>query len=478
MKKISNISFPKTGLPKDQLLDRMISAKKHDLQWQQAKSFCLIYHPGDERAKLIQDAYNLFFTENALNPISFPSLRKFETEVISMVSDLFNGTEKTTGNLTSGGTESILMAVKSARDIFEKEHPGYMAEIIIPSTAHPAFHKACQYFKVKPIIIPVNGKFEADTEAIKKAITSNTVMIVGSAPSYPHGIMDPLEEMSDIAIKNKLLFHVDACIGGFILPFLSKLGENIPKWDFRLEGVTSISADLHKYGYAAKGASVILYKNAELRRFQFYVQTSWHGGIYGSTGISGSKPGGAIAAAWAALMSIGEDGYIEMAKSSLHTTHLLLKEIKKIKELQILGNPQMTIIAFASDKINIFEVADELNLKGWHFERLQFPPAIHLTINYIHNNITDNFIRDLEEAVSKASKIKVRNIASKLQIATIKRLVQILPSGMISKVQSQFSGSSAATKARTAPLYGMMGALSGTEDLDEIVLELLDKLNS
>ncbi|HEY8402553.1 MAG TPA: aspartate aminotransferase family protein [Cytophagaceae bacterium] len=472
--------LPPQGLSPKELSARIQLERSNDLRWKEGKSFCLIYYPGDERAAIIKEAYNALFYENALNPMSFPSLRKFENEVVKIVANLLGGNAATVGTMTSGGTESILMAVKTARDYARVNKPEIRnPEIIVPMTAHPAFEKACHYFNVKPIYIPVDPvSFKADIHATRNAITPETIMLVGSAPSYPHGVMDPVENLSELASEHKLLLHVDACIGGMILPFIKMNGGRVRSFDFSLPGVTSISVDLHKYGYAAKGASVILYKNASLRKHQFFVSTEWPGGIYGSASVSGTRPGAVIAAAWAALMSIGEEGYCEMAKSTMATTEILIKGIREIPELCLMGESEMCIVAFTSNTINMYEVADELNSKGWHFERLQNPPGLHLTVNYIHTSaIASQFLNDLKDAVQKAGKFKLKNIGETIKVAAIKRLIKVLPQGTIAKIQSQFSGSSAVTATRTAPIYGMMGALNGSKDLDEIVLDLLDKLN-
>lgn len=471
------IKIPAKAISKEEVLASMQQARAGDLKWQDGKSFCLIYYPGDEKAELIKEAYNMFFTENAVNPMAFPSIKNFEAEVIGMVKELLNGNDHTAGTMTSGGTESILMAVKAARDYAAQEKKIIKPEIIIPVTAHPAFHKACHYFKIKAVVVPVDKNYRVDVSEVENSITSNTIMIIGSAPAYPHGIIDPLDKLSGIALKHDLLFHVDACVGGFFLPFMEKLGYSVPLFDFRLPGVTSISLDLHKFGYSAKGASIVLYRNNDLRRAQFYIYTNWPGGVYGSVAITGTKPGGAIAAAWAALMGIGEDGYLELTSKTLQATHKIKKGIEGIKEIYLMTEPDMSILAFTSDTIDIYEVADELNARGWHFERLQSPPAIHLTVSQIHQNIADTFLADLTESVNKAGTPKVRQLKSKLQIAAVKKLTKILPPGMLAKIQGKLTSKKPLKNEKSAALYGMMGALSGSEDLDVIVLNYLDKLN-
>jgi len=481
MNKSNRIGFPREGMSKDQLFKSMEARRSGDLKWQDGKSFCLIYYPGKEKSEMVKEAYNMFFTENALNPISFPSLKQFETEVINMVSDLLNGKEEVTGCMTSGGTESIILTVSNAREYAQKILSIKQPEIILPVTGHPSFVKACHYLGIKPVHVPVRKDYRADMKAVKKAINKNTVMLVCSAPSYPHGVIDPVAEFSELALKNKLLLHVDACIGGFMLPFARKLGYPIPDFDFSLEGVTSMSVDIHKYGYSAKGASVVLYKNAELRKHQFFVYTQWPGGVYGSPTILGSRPGGAIAAAWAAIKGIGEKGYLDMAKTTLETTGKIKKAIEAIPELEIMGKPDMSIIAFkpSSDQFNIYELADELNIKGWNFERIQLPAGIHLTINQIHSKkVADAFLKDLRSSIEKVKKFSFSKLSTSIQVSTVKRLVKILPEGVLSKLQSQFTGSSAINSDRTAAMYGMMGVLQGTGDLDDIVVDLLDKIYS
>jgi glutamate/tyrosine decarboxylase-like PLP-dependent enzyme len=477
MKNSNRKLFPKIGQPKEELLRQMEVDKQNDLKWKEGKSFCLVYYPGEEKADMVQKAYNLFFTENALNPMSFPSLRRYETEVVSMVADLLHGDDEVVGSLTSGGTESILLAVKTARDFYRKEKPEINnPEIILPITAHPAFEKACHYFDVVPVFIPVDKNYHADLHALKTAITENTIMIVGSAPSYPQGVIDPIGQIAKMALERNILCHVDACVGGFFLPFMKKLNYPIPVFDFEVPGVTSMSADIHKFGYAAKGASVVLYKNTTLRKFQFFVSTGWPGGIYGSATIAGTRPGGSIAAAYAAIVGIGENGYLELTEKTMEITEKLRKGIELIPELKIMGKPDASILAFDSEMIDVYELADELNILGWHFERLQNPAGLHLTIHQIHELSADAFLHDLKVSVNKVKKFKVKHIGRNIKIAAVKRLIKILPEGTLARIQAQFSGK-AVKSVRTAPMYGMMGALTGSEDLNQIVLDLLDKLN-
>lgn len=461
----------------ENLKETLLAKKAKDIDWKAGKAFCLVYYPGDERYKIIKEVYNLCLSENALNPTATPSMVELEMEVISMCADLLNGDDETRGHISSGGTESILLSILTARG-WAKDHLPKESKphVVVADSVHPAFMKGFHYFDLDYTVVPTRDDGRANPEAMEDAIRSNTVMIVGSAPSYPYGLIDPITELGAIALKHGILCHVDACVGGFINPFLQELGYPLPVWDFSVEGVTSISADLHKYGYSPKGASVILYKNAALRRYQYSVYTSWIGGIYASPTISGTRPGGPIAGAWAALKGIGREGYLEMAKVAMETTQKLRNGIEAVPELEIIGEPDMTILAFKSTKLDIFVLADELNKRGWHFERQQNPASIHLTVNYIHEQHADAFLQDLTECVKAAKKFKLNKLGNKMQVGLVKNLKKVLPEGSIAKLNK--SQKPDLENNNTAAMYGMMGALAGTGDLEEIVLDFLDTINS
>lgn len=479
-KKQEKITFPKQGTNKAALLAQMQEMRADDAQWQIGRTFSLVYHPGDEIAKLVKEAYYMFFSENALNPTAFPSLKKMEVDIVSMVGDLFHGNGETAGALTSGGTESILLAVKTARDWAATNRPHIKEpEIILPISAHPAFQKAFHYFGIKGMIVPVGDDLRVDMKEVWRNINRNTIMLVGSAPAYPHGVIDPIEELAEFALKNELLLHIDACVGGFLLPFAKKLGYPIPAFDFAVEGVTSISADIHKYGYAAKGASVVIYRNKEIRRKQFFVYTDWPGGIYASPGIGGTRPGGAIAAAWAALMGIGENGYLKLTKKTLDTTLKIKNGIEAIPELQLIAPPDMSIMAVGSTTLDIYKVGDEMSVKGWFLDRQQHPACLHLTISPIHAEVADQFISDLKEAVETAKQLSWNKVSTNIQVGAVKGLKRILPDKTFKKLQSLAGNAGGGvTSKRTAAMYGMMGVLSGSGDLEELVLNVMDQLYS
>jgi len=474
------IALPPKGTPAEKVLATMRELRRHDARWQEGKTWSLVYHASDRVTELLKEAYTLFLSENALNPTAFPSLKKLEAEVVAMTARLLGGDDETAGNMTSGGTESILMAVKTAREWARTRGLARAApEMILPATAHPAFEKAAHYFAVKPVHIPVKSDFRADVAAARAAVTPNTILMVGSAPSYPQGVIDPIAELAHIAQENDLLFHVDACVGGFMLPFVRQLGYAVPDFDFRVPGVTSMSVDLHKYGYAAKGASVILYKNKTLRRHQFFVYTDWPGGIYASPTMTGTRPGGAIAAAWAVMNYLGEEGYLSIAEAVMKTTVKLREGIAAIEGLDILGDPAMSVLAIGSDTLNVYEIGDEMTLRGWHLDRQQFPPSLHMTVTPAHARVADQFLDDLERAVANVKRFRLDRLANSLKVDLVRAAVKLLPAKLVSQLTARSSSvtglKGAQLPKRSAAMYGMMACLPNRGDLDEIVLDLLDQ---
>jgi glutamate/tyrosine decarboxylase-like PLP-dependent enzyme len=397
------VLFPDEGLSEGGIIDLLEDARKNDIDWRAGKVWSLVYHATDEHKKLLEKAYTMFLSKNALSPMAFPSLQKFETEVVSMAIDLLNGDKRACGSMTSGGTESIMLAVKTYRNWARKLFPDIKEpEMVLPTSAHPAHLKGAAYFDVKPVRVPVDETtFRADISAMEDAITDNTIFLVGSACEFPRGTVDPITELGEIAQKRGIGLHVDSCLGGFMLPFVKELGYEVPDFDFSVPGVTSISIDVHKYGYAAKGASCILFRKERLWKNMFYVFTDWEGGIYISTTMRGTRPGGAMAAAWASLKALGRKGFLELAKVVMDTTKKITKAIQEIPEIYILGIPVMSAFSFTSDKIDTFHLGDVMDKKGWHLDRIQFPNALHLMVNPHHAEIVDVFIKDLKESVEE-----------------------------------------------------------------------------
>ncbi len=477
---MSQLHLPQQSQPKQTVLDTMKAARDHDVKWREGRVFSLVFNAGDEVSDVLKEAYNLYFSENGLNPTAFPSLKKFETEVVSMVAALLNGDEDVVGNMTTGGTESLLMAVKTARDYAQAVHKIQRPEIVLPITAHPAFEKAAEYFGVKLVHVPVRSDYRADVAALEAAITPNTIMLVGSAPSYPQGVVDPIRDLAQVAAKHNLLLHVDACVGGMMLPFVRKLGYTIPDFDFAIPGVTSMSCDLHKYGYAAKGASVILYRNSALRRHMFFSYINWSGGVYVSPTMTGTRPGGPIAAAWAIMNFLGEEGYLKLANVVMQTAHKIREGIAALSGVHVLSDPDMSVLAIVSDKFDVYQIGDELTLRGWHLDRQQFPPSLHMTIVPAHALVADQFLSDLKDSIAAVKKPSLHKVTNKLMITAAKGLVKILPKKWASKLtakSSSFLGASGeGLPQRSAAMYGLIGTLPNRGDLNELAIDLLDQL--
>ncbi|XP_016472367.1 sphingosine-1-phosphate lyase isoform X1 [Nicotiana tabacum] len=397
--------LPRSGLG-NKVLEQMKYEKQKDVTWQ-GKCSGTVYIGGNEHEghfSLINEACSMFAHTNPLHLSVFPSVVRFEAEVVVMTAALLGSKENASGgqicgNMTSGGTESILLAVKSSRDYMKAKKGITKPEMIIPVSAHSAYDKAAQYFKIKLWRVPVDKEFRADVKAINQRINKHTIMIVGSAPGFPHGIIDPIEDLGDLASSYGICLHVDLCLGGFVLPFARKLGYPVPPFDFTVQGVTSISVDVHKYGLAPKGTSVVLYRNHEIRKHQFVAVTEWTGGLYVSPTIAGSRPGGLIAGAWAAMISLGFEGYLENTKEIMEASKSIQKGIQDIPELFVIGRPEMSIIAFGSDVVDIFEVNDVMSSKGWHLNALQRPNSVHICVTLQHVPVVQIFLKDLRDSV-------------------------------------------------------------------------------
>ncbi len=397
--------IPTTGRDRGEILKDLDTLRADDADWHAGRTFSLVYHRSDEHSGFLKEVYGKFFSENALNPVAFGSLRQMEAQVVRMTADMLNGDEHVAGTMTSGGSESIMVAVKTYRDWGIATKGVTRPNMVLPLSAHPAFTKAGHYVGVEIRHVDCGEDLRADVAGMAAAIDDQTVAIVGSAPGYPHGVIDDITALGALAKEHGIGMHVDGCLGGFMLPWVEQLGadvvgHDIPPFDFRVDGVTSISADVHKYGFAAKGASTILYRDADLRRHQFHAATNWPGGIYVSPTAAGTRPGGSIAAAWAALNAIGVDGYLAIAKDCMATTRRLMDGVRAIEGLHVLGEPQMTVFGFTgSDDVDVYAVGDQLDEMGWNTDRLIKPAALHLMITPVHAPIVDDFLADLAKAV-------------------------------------------------------------------------------
>uniref|UniRef100_A0A8C7UP93 sphinganine-1-phosphate aldolase n=1 Tax=Oncorhynchus mykiss TaxID=8022 RepID=A0A8C7UP93_ONCMY len=395
--------LPEQGLTQAEVLDRISEYETlNEVDWENGRVSGAVYWGDQTLTKLLVKVYGDFAWSNPLHPDIFPGVRKMEAEVVRMTCTLFNGGPNTCGTVTSGGTESILMACKAYRDMaYERgvKHP----EIIAPVSVHAAFDKAANYFGMKLVHIPLDkNTLKVDVKAMRRAISKNTAMLVCSAPQFPHGIIDPIEEVGKLALKYNIPLHVDACLGGFLIVFMAKANYPLAPFDFRVKGVTSISADTHKYGYAPKGSSVILYSDKKYRHYQYFVAPDWQGGIYASPSVAGSRPGGIIAACWATMMHMGEDGYIKATKKIIDTARTIKTEIRKINGVFVFGDPEVSVVAIGSDVFDIFRLSNALTSKGWNLNMLQYPSSIHIccTVLHTHEGVAKQLISDIKEQVA------------------------------------------------------------------------------
>lgn len=392
--------LPERGSSLDEVMERLRALQVHDGDYHNARTWGLIYNAGPDVDEVVRAAGSHVMLENALNPFVFPSLKEMQRDIVSVAVDLMHGGDDAGGTMTSGGTESIFLAVKTARDKARAERGIRHGRIIVPKTTHPAFHKACQLLDVEFVQMPLGEDLRTHAEDLAPMITDDAVLVVGGAPNYPFGMIDPIAEMAQIASEAGVPFHVDACLGGFMLPFLERAGFDAPVWDFRAPGVTSISADVHKYGYGIKGASVLLHRPKANLRHQVYSFADWPGGIYGSQGFQGTKPATPIGAAWAVMQYLGEEGYVRLARQTMDAARRLIDGVRATPGLHTWGEPDMTVVAIGSEEYDIFAIGDALNAKGWHFDRQDNPPALHLMASPRHALNVDEFVADLRAAVA------------------------------------------------------------------------------
>jgi sphinganine-1-phosphate aldolase len=398
--------LPETGCPRDDLLDVLRTmATEEDRRGDEGRVSGSIYHGDHEHYRFLTEAFGHFAHANVLQRDMYPSATKLEAEIVAMTAGMLHGdaAPDVCGVLTSGGTESLLNPMLVYRERGRIEKGITEPEVIMPVTAHVAFDKACHYFGLAVRRAPLRDDYLVDVEWVADHITPNTVALVGSAGNYPHGLVDPIADLSALAVDHDLGLHVDGCLGGFLLPWGERLGYDIPVFDFRLPGVTSISADTHKYGYALKGTSVLLYRNRDLRRLQYFTFPGWPGGLYVSPGMSGSRSGGLIAATWAAMVNLGEQGYLEAARAIFATAATLRDGIAATPGLTVIGNPTF-LVAFTSEEFDIFHVNDHLIARGWRMNGLQHPKALHFCVTRPNTRpgVAAAFLADLRRAVEYA----------------------------------------------------------------------------
>lgn len=399
-------SLPTKGRAVDEVIADLEAKREHDVRWQDGRTFGMIYDGGPGVHEAAERAAMLYLHENALNTKAFPSLGQIQSEVVGWTADLLHGPATAAGFLTSGGTESILCGVKAARERGRSERGITAPEMIVAESAHAAFHKAAHLFGLTLHKVPVRDDWTADVAAMAELVNDDTVLIVGSAPQYPHGVVDPIPELAALAASVGANCHVDACMGGFVLPFVEMLGRDVPPWDFRVDGVTSISADIHKLGYAPKGVSVILHRTKELRAYQTFVFDGWLGGFYASPNLQGTRSGLPMAAAWAVMQHLGVDGYVDLTRQTLQNADRMREGIRGIGGLQVLGEGEYHLIAMAADPsaadpIDVFAVGDALHRRGWFHDRQGPPDNLHSTVSNSNTGVIDEYLEALAESVDE-----------------------------------------------------------------------------
>ncbi len=399
-------AMPSVGRSEEEVTVQLERFRAGDVAWREGRTFAYVFDAGAEVEAVQKRAFAAYMSENGLDPTAFPSLLAMENAVVGMARAHLGGDEEAVGSFTSGGTESLILAVKAARDMARATRPGLTdPQMVIPVTAHAAFHKAGHYLGVEVITSPVDPvTMRADVEAMRAAIGPRTVLVAASASGYAHGVVDPVEAIAALARQHDLPCHVDGCIGGFLLPYLRRLGEPVPAFGFEVPGVTSISMDLHKYAYCAKGASVVLYRNAKLRRHQIYACADWTGYALVNATVQSTKSGGPIAAAWAVMQHLGDDGYLRIAERLLGAKRGLEAAIAATPGVRLIGQPEMPLLAFTSDELDPYAIADELSARGfWVQPQLAFgpiPPSIHLSVTPSNVPHVAEFARALGEAVA------------------------------------------------------------------------------
>lgn len=397
------------GLDRDTVLGRLDDYRRNDLPAKGGRTFAYVYDGGLPRVEAIaHEAYLRFIDVNGLDPTAFPSLLRMENDVVGATANLLGGDAETVGTFTSGGTESIMLAVKAARDRWRSRGGDGVPELVVPGTAHAAFHKAAHYLAMRAVTVDVDpDTFRADPQAMAAAVGPRTALLVASAPSYPQGVMDPIEAIASIGAERDVPVHVDACIGGWLLAYARRIGRSVPSFDLSVPGVTSLSVDLHKYGYTPKGASVLLYRDADLRAHQYYACAGWAGYSMVNTTMQSTKSGGPLAGAWASLHAIGDEGYVELARQAFAATDKLIEGIRSIPELRLLAEPEMTLVAIAAaaDPVDVFDVGDALNKRGWYvqpqFSAGTTPRSLHLTVTAPTNVVVADLVTDLREATQE-----------------------------------------------------------------------------
>jgi glutamate/tyrosine decarboxylase-like PLP-dependent enzyme len=393
-------TFPERGTPRDELFAEMEAARAHDVDWKRGRLGLYVHYAGEDVLAVAKEASQRFFSENALGPKAFPSLKKFEDDVVDWTLDLLHAPQNATGVMTSGGTESLFLALATARDWARATRASITKpEIVVPASAHPAFDKAAHYLGLDVKRLPLRDDFRADVDAMAAAITSNTILVAGSAPAFPHGVIDPIPRIAALARERGLWCHVDACVGGFLAPFVKRAGYAVSDFDFAIEGVTSISADLHKYGFTAKGASLLLLADGAMRNYLEFDFDNWPRGRYKSSTFRGTRPGGAIASAWAVMRYLGLEGYTRIARTTMEGRDRLIAGLEALDGFHVVGEPELSVMGYGATGIDIDALAQELGERGWFVSGMASPPGIHMgMLSPAHAAVVDEYLADLRAA--------------------------------------------------------------------------------
>ena len=390
--------MPESGTDWEELRQQMIDRGTGDAKWREGKTAVYVFNAGEDVARVQKEAYALYMSENGLGPAAFPSLKQMEDEVVGMGLTLLHGGDESVGNITSGGTDSITMAVKAARDYARVHRPASgTPNVVAPFSAHPAFDKACKMMSLELRRVPLRDDLMADAAAMRERVDENTMMVVGSAPSFPYGLIDPIAELGAMAEEAGVWLHVDACVGGYIAPFVRMNGGDVPPFDFEVPGVCSMSADLHKYGYCAKGASTVLFRSDELRQHMVFDCDDWPGGRMVTPTLAGTRPGGAISAAWAVMNYLGIDGYRAKHKQVTDAREAIERGVKDLG-FEVLGRPQLGIVAFRHPELEAFALYHQMFQRGWFAAITTEPKSLHLMLSPFHRGVTDTYLSDLKEA--------------------------------------------------------------------------------
>lgn len=435
--------FPEVGQSRDEILAALTDFRARDLK-NDGRAFAFIYDAGQATRELARDAFSACMSINGLDPTMYPSARTIENTVVGACLSLVRAPEGAVGTATAGGTESVMLAVKSARDFARKTRPHIQRpKMLLPLTAHACFHKAAHYLGVDVITVDVDPvTFRADANDARAKMTDDVILVVGSAPSYAHGVIDPIEALASLAKEYGALMHVDACVGGLALPFLREIGVDVAPFDFSVDGVTSMSMDLHKYGFAPKGASVLVQRNRALRDAQYFACASWTGYPVVNSTTLGSKSLSALGGAYAVMHHLGRSGYREIARSMWGATQTLVKAIESTPGLRMLGRPEMNLFAFTTVDGDLFELADRLGECGWHVQvTYGFGPSpanIHLTLEPGNSGRADEFARDLATCM--------RDLPAK----------QVVPEAMVAMLEQVGSGDVDASE-----MMGQLGITNG-----------------